>query len=87
MNHRMSPAQAARQLGVGRDFVVALIEAGELPATDEHAPGVSRKRYRIDPDDLVRWRESRSLSGDRRESSECWRSVALRRSSRVGSGA
>lgn len=61
MNHRISPEQAADQLGVSRDFVMAIINAGELPATDERAPGVKRPRYRIDPDDLVRWRESRTV--------------------------
>lgn len=59
LDQRISPAQAAKMLGKNRDSIMALIRAGELSATDERRPGSSIPRYRIDPDDLERWRRSR----------------------------
>jgi excisionase family DNA binding protein len=55
----VTPATAAKSLGHSRDFVMALIRKGELPATDERSVGSSLPRYRINPADLDHWRESR----------------------------
>ena len=56
---RLSPQKAADLLGRSREFVVRLIQAGELPATDERGPGSKMPRFQIDPADCERWVASR----------------------------
>ena len=57
----LTPAQVAKALGHGRNFVMQIIEAGELQARDERVPGSSRPRYRIDPDAIEAWKVSRRV--------------------------
>ena len=59
----ISPAEAGRMIGHSREFIVSLIDASELPATDERRPGAKIPRYRIDPADVLRWKQSRSVTG------------------------
>lgn len=58
----LTPAQAARVMGKSRDFVMALIKAGELEARDEKSPEAERPRYRISPDAIDAWRRRRTAS-------------------------
>lgn len=57
----ISPEQAGKHIGHDREFVMELIDAGELTARDERSPGAKIPRYRIDPDELVRWLRSRQV--------------------------
>jgi hypothetical protein len=54
----ISAARAARLIGRSHTVVVELIKAGKLRATDERRPGAQRPRYRIEPDEITRWRMS-----------------------------
>lgn len=60
--HDFSPQQAADFLGKSRPFVIALIEAGELAATDERSPGSDRPFYRITRAACVEWKRSRRVT-------------------------
>ena len=57
-----SPQQLAEMTGKGYRAVMALIKAGELPATDERSPGASRPRYRVTERAYNAWRESRRVA-------------------------
>lgn len=57
----ISPLEAGKLLGKSRESVVDLIRAGEIVATDERMPGSKIPRYRIDPAELARWRERRTV--------------------------
>ena len=57
----ISPEAAGKMLGRNRHFIVALIQSGELVATDERRPGAKIPRYRIHPVDVQRWRASRTV--------------------------
>jgi hypothetical protein len=54
----ISAAQVARIIGRSHTVVVELIRAGKIRATDERRPGAQRPRYRIEPDEITRWRRS-----------------------------
>lgn len=56
-----TPAQAAKVMGKGREFVVSLINAGELEARDERKPGSTLPRYRIPHSAIDAWRRSRTV--------------------------
>lgn len=58
----LSPREAARFLGHGRDFVMALIRSGDLPARDERFPGAASPRYLISLSDLLAWRANRFVA-------------------------
>lgn len=64
---RLSIFAVAEQLHRRPSYVLKLIEAGELPATDERPPGADKPQYRIDPNDIVLWRESRLVCPTRPE--------------------
>lgn len=57
----MTPEEVAKLLGKSRESVVGLILAGELEAFDLRNPGAKRPLYRITPEALARWRESRRV--------------------------
>lgn len=57
---RISPAEAAKILGHGRDFIMELAKAGEIQLMDERKPGSKIPRWTISPADLRTWQESRA---------------------------
>lgn len=56
-----TPAQAAKVMGKGREFVISIIKAGELEARDERKPGSTLPRYRIPASAIDAWRRSRTV--------------------------
>lgn len=61
-NNALSPKQAARFLGHGREFVMSLIQAQEIAAEDHRRPGAAKPRYAIDVSELIRWKQSRRVN-------------------------
>ena len=65
MSDELTPAEAAKRLGKGRNFVMALINAGELQAFNIVSPSADGKpkqpRYRIPASALETWKLSRDV--------------------------
>lgn len=55
----LTPKEAAKVLGHSRNYVMAIINAGELMARDESAPGAKLPRYRITRESLREWQAYR----------------------------
>ena len=60
----LTPEQFGKLIGHSRDFVRALIAAGEIVARDERRPGAKVARWKIDALEAERWRERRSHRPD-----------------------
>jgi len=52
---------AAAILNMSTDSVLALVRNREIAAIDARQPGAKAPRYRIERDELDRWRESRTF--------------------------
>jgi excisionase family DNA binding protein len=57
----LTPKQVAKELRHSRNFVMDLIESGELAARDERRPGATLPRYRIEPAALDAWKQLRAV--------------------------
>lgn len=57
----LTPAEAAKQMGRSRNFVMKLIKAKQLRAYDLASPGSKQGRYRIPPAALEEWKQSRDV--------------------------
>ena len=59
MAGRLTPKQFAARIGKSLNFVMKLINHGELIVEDVRAPGASLPRYQIDQQQVYSWRASR----------------------------
>lgn len=59
MKDDLSPQQAGDFLGKSRQFVILIIEAGEIEYTDERAPGSKRPYYRLTREACLQWKRTR----------------------------
>ena len=57
----LTPREVAAQINHSRGFVMSLIAAGELAASDERRPGSKRPMYRITPEAIASWQLSRRI--------------------------
>ncbi len=58
----LSVREAAAQLGIGANQILAHIQAGNLAAIDTRKPDASRPLFRIRVEDLERWVGSLAVS-------------------------
>ena len=66
MESKMTPRQAAKQLGVHPETVRRMIKIGELPAVNVavRSDDPTTRKYRIDPADLQEFVARRSTTTD-----------------------
>jgi hypothetical protein len=77
---RISPTEAAKLLGRGKDFIMSLFKAGEIVMADERRPGAKIPRWTIDPRDLEDWQRRAAAhscfrGGDGKRRGQCGRKI------------